>query len=164
MTGARIGDIADELIECTSIGDRQCIVQKKRRCFTFNCGKCGQLLECYVNTGDSIEDDLVSQYVTQSSPTFCAAGLFQGQQVRTPCGQQCDQQYGTRVIVGSNWRGCPVATIGDDQCNGGAGRDGENPAALSNFASYTICLAADDSVESLTCAADKCDTGTCTCL
>lgn len=152
------------MIECESINDSQCVVQKKRRCFNLNCGKCGQLLECYLNTGDPIEDDIVAKFITDDSASFCAPGLFNGQQVRTPCGQQCNQRYGTRVVVGSDWPGCPSTKIGDDQCVGGAGRDGDSPADLSNFASYTICLTAEDTVESLTCAADKCDSGTCQCV
>lgn len=155
-----------QVVTCEPIAPKYCVVPKPLPptggCYHFNCGKCGKILECYVNTGNVFIDSLVGSFISTTSPKFCAPGLSSGNQVRTPCGQQCDQTYGTRLFTGRDWPGCPRTEIGVDHCEGGAGNDGSKPAGLSNFASYTFCLT-DGNLESLTCTLDKCDREFCEC-
>lgn len=160
-----VSDIG-QMVTCEPIVPKYCVVPRPvpptGGCYRFNCGKCGQILECYVNTGNALIDLLVSPFISTTSPKFCAPGLFRGQQVRTPCGQQCDQAYGTRVVRGRDWPGCPITEVKVDKCELGGGNDGLSAADLSNFASYTFCVT-DGNVESLTCTGAKCENGLCEC-
>lgn len=142
------------------------------RCYRLNCGKCGENLECYINTGDVADDSLVSSVISDSSSSsaFCLAELDTPSKCRTPCGQELNAGVETLIFTGEDWPGCPETIVGThtDKCKGGAGDSNglTNPSYLSNFASYTICLGDSNTkgyFESLSCSGPKCDSGTCNC-
>lgn len=121
-----------------------------------DCAKCGQVLECYVNSGSSTVDTAVCEVILDES-LFCPDGRGRD----TVCKQQCKGREGVKCFPGESWDTCPAvlgSLNGAAKCKGGARGDA---ADLSNFASYTISSGATKEVK---CLNQKCDTGsTCAC-
>lgn len=109
------------------------------RCYHFNCGTFGEMLKCYVNTGNTFVDLLISTFISANSPSFCTPGLFDGPRVSAPCGQKCNKELGTHVIRGRDWPTCPVAHVGVDECEMGGGYEGLIRTELNDFALYSMC-------------------------
>eukprot|EP00178_Gracilaria_changii_P023603 TRINITY_DN71389_c0_g1_i1.p1 TRINITY_DN71389_c0_g1~~TRINITY_DN71389_c0_g1_i1.p1 ORF type:complete len:217 (+),score=10.46 TRINITY_DN71389_c0_g1_i1:118-768(+) len=152
------------------------------QCYDIDCAKCGQSLECYVNTGDAAVDMAICDIVNDPA-AFCPTQ--RGPKLFSACGQQCSGRDGVSCFPGESWGTCPAVLGsfgGTAKCKFGANG---GPAALSNFASYTVCTGtagasceasgsctADGSsfscqvtspcmqMEAVTCLNDKCDTGT----
>lgn len=125
------------IVELSGSG-RECPLpsgQTGSRCYNFDCAKCGQVLECYVNTGSAAEDTEVCGVV--KGDQFCS--VEQGRdKFKTLCGQQCSGREGIECYEGESWAECP-AVISSSVARCKAGASG-NPAQLSNFASYRVCL------------------------
>lgn len=122
------------------------------RCFDIDCAKCGQILECYVNTGNLSDDEAVCAIV-DTEEKFCPDQ--KGMQRKTDCGQQCSGDQGVKCYTQDSWDQCPaVISSNIAKCKGGA-NDGR-PAELSNFASYRICIGSGGSIceASGTCSED----------
>lgn len=106
------------------------------QCYQIDCAKCGQVLECYVNTGDAAIDQEVCNIVNDDEQ-FCPI-QHGGNKLKTQCGQQCSGSEGKACYKGESWGECP-AVVGSTVATCKAGANG-NPAQLSNFASYKICI------------------------
>ncbi|CAN8075847.1 unnamed protein product [Agarophyton chilense] len=125
-------------------------------CANIDCAKCGQILECYVNSGFPNLDQTVCNVVTDRSQ-FCTTRRGDG----TSCLQQCKGPYGVECYAGESFGSCPVMIGSNPKCKGGAARN--RPAGLSNFASYTVCVPAEGSAE-VSCLNAKCESGSsCSC-
>lgn len=137
------------------------ITSRMESCTKLFCAKCGQVLECYVNSCDGVVDQRICSAV-ESVPQFCP-----GNGRSTTCGQQCNGAQGVKCFAGTSWSSCP-AIIGVSTCNGGAGgNNGRDvlPAELSNFAVYKACVSSES--VSFECIGEKCDgnAGTqCSCM
>lgn len=120
-------------------------------CTKLFCAKCGQVLECYVNSCDPIVDKAVCDIV-ESVSDFC-----NGQGGLTKCGQSCRGPQGVKCYTGLSWSSCP-AKIGISECiEGAAGKNGKDvlSATLSNFAVYKVCPSSDPA--DFDCIEEKCD-------
>eukprot|EP00178_Gracilaria_changii_P014406 TRINITY_DN40610_c0_g1_i1.p1 TRINITY_DN40610_c0_g1~~TRINITY_DN40610_c0_g1_i1.p1 ORF type:complete len:334 (-),score=43.14 TRINITY_DN40610_c0_g1_i1:457-1458(-) len=125
-------------------------------CVNIDCAKCGQVLECYVNSGFPEVDQRICDVVLDESQ-FCTTRRGDG----TACLQQCKGRQGVQCFTGTSFGSCPEMIGSNPKCMGGAARG--RPADLSNFASYTVCTPMDGSVE-VTCLNDKCESGSsCSC-
>eukprot|EP00178_Gracilaria_changii_P013760 TRINITY_DN3876_c0_g1_i1.p1 TRINITY_DN3876_c0_g1~~TRINITY_DN3876_c0_g1_i1.p1 ORF type:complete len:337 (+),score=34.38 TRINITY_DN3876_c0_g1_i1:868-1878(+) len=122
-------------------------------CVNFDCAKCGQILECYVNSGFDELDAAICETVLDETQ-FCSTRSGRG----TACLQQCSGRQGVQCIPGSSFGSCPSMIGSSPMCMGGAGRNGERPADLSNFASYQACFAVGGTFD-VTCLNDKCEDG-----
>lgn len=132
-------NIAKSYIVELSGGTRECTLPlgpPSSQCYKIDCAKCGQVLECYVNTGDPTIDQQVC-HVVDNTTLFCPAQQGNNK-FKTQCGQQCSGSEGTMCYAGESWGECP-AVIGSSaaKCKGGASG---SSAQLSNFASYQICI------------------------
>jgi len=106
-SGDMVGDICDELkVSCKE-------EPKEEECVEFACAKCGQILECYVESGDYY---FAKDYITGGD--FCYGS-------KTACGgQPCGQKEGIVVYKASEADTCPK--IGGFQCKGGNHKDPED--------------------------------------
>lgn len=103
-----------------------------RGCASVDCAECGNILECYVNSGAYNQDQFICQHVMDRL-TFCPDGQF------TKCGQFCNRYQGVSCHAAKSWVSCP-AKIGfwyGDRCM-------ERMIGLSSkvqsFSSYNICM------------------------
>lgn len=125
-------------------------------CVNFDCAKCGQVLECYVNSGFVSADEAVCDVVNDASQ-FCTTRRGDG----TACLQQCKGRQGVQCFPGTSFGSCPQRIGSDAKCMGGAGKG--RRADLSNFASYTVCISRNGRVE-VSCLSQKCESGShCSC-
>lgn len=91
------------------------------------CAKCGQILECYVDTTTKDSALYTNTYNFLMSPEFCDS--------KTPCDQQCAMAQGMKVYHKSEM---PAGAIGSSSFKCKAGAGGGAPAALSNWNTYMV--------------------------
>lgn len=146
-------------------------MKEDNMCLKADCARCGSVLECYVNTGDIINDIRACRLIRNSRSGICPDGNRPGSQ--TACRQSCRfLPRGVRCFPGQSFGTCPLdipfgrrrrASRGP-KCQTKIRRRGSRrarPQAVETFASYNVCLKKRRG--SVSCASPICFRGKCSC-
>lgn len=141
-------------------------------CAKVQCGNCGGILECYVNSGFPKLDNAVCAIISHRNkfcpitpPGWKANAWYAPEPNRkTLCDQSCGMLHKPHCYTGQSWPVCPAKL-------GGFGGYGKHPVhngcrnkklnvILRSFATYKVCVNGSHPVE---CINKKCKLGVCSC-